>query len=116
MDLPLLVDSVERDAERLGEASAILVNRIVIVAEMKAQIERVVRRAAHATRARGKEVSKPVPIQKGGMEPAHSVCCSTPSLRVMTRGAKRSVFQVRAGSWVCIDFLPSNGPRRCGSP
>ncbi len=83
VNLPLLVESIERDAEPLCEARAIFTNRSDIVAEVKAEVKRVVRRTAHTARARRKEVSKPVPIQKGGMEAAHGVSCSTPTRRIV---------------------------------
>jgi hypothetical protein len=115
VDLPLLEESSERNAEPLCEQRAILANRTDGIAEVKAEIERAVRITAHTTLARREDVSKAMPIQKGGMERAHDVGSSTPSLHTVIPQAKSRVFQVRAGSWVCIDFLPSNGPRRCKS-
>lgn len=102
--LTLLEKAIEGKTELLCKTRPVLPHRIVIVAQVKPEVERVVRRSAHAAGTGRKRMTKPVPIQKGGMESAHSVVCSTASLREPTVRAKSSVFQVRAGSCLVHRF------------
>jgi len=81
MHLPLLEELIAAKPEALGEARAVFANCIVVVTQVKTEVERVVRRGAHPSRARCKCVTEAMPIQKGGMESTHSVLCSTARLR-----------------------------------
>jgi putative sterol carrier protein len=104
MNLTLLEQSFGLDAQALRETRSVLSHCIVVVAEVESQVERVVRRLAHAPRASREDVHESVPIQKGGMERSHIVCCSTASLRERSWRAKRGVPQARAGSFLVHRF------------
>jgi hypothetical protein len=79
--LLLLEESIATKAEALGKARAVLANRIVVVPEVKTEVERVVRRRAHSARTRCECVTEAMPIQKGGMESTHTVLFSMARLR-----------------------------------
>ena len=99
VNLALLEQSIERYGEAFGEASTVLVDRGVLVAEVVAEVERVVGRSAHSPVAGGEDVAKTMLLQKGRMESTHSVCSSMARLREPLRRATWRLFQVRAGSW-----------------
>jgi hypothetical protein len=65
--LPLLEQTVDAKPEALGEAGSVLANRDLVVTQMEAQVEAVVRCGAHPAQARGKRVVESALIQKGGM-------------------------------------------------
>lgn len=79
--LPLLEETLRSEPEAFCKPHAILSNRCVVVTEVKAQVQRVVRRLAHTARSRRKRVTETVTIQKGGMQCTHSVCSSMANLR-----------------------------------
>ncbi len=97
--LALLKKGIERYPEAFGEASPVLVDCGVVVAEVVTEVERVVGRSAHSSVARGEDVTKTVLLQKRRMQDTHSVCSSMARLREPLRRAKWRLFQVRAGSW-----------------
>jgi hypothetical protein len=76
MHLPLLEEAIGGNAENLGEARSVLAHRVVVIAEMKTEVQRVVRRAARPSRTRCKRMAEAMPLQKPGMPRAHSVLCS----------------------------------------
>lgn len=61
-----------RETQDLGEAPAILTHRVVGIAYVETEVERVVGCDAHATRSGRKCMAKAVAIQKGRMQGAHS--------------------------------------------
>ena len=77
MHLPLLEELIAAKPEALGEARAVFANCIVVVTQVKTEVERVVRRGAHPSRARCKCMNEAMPIQKGGMQSTHIVVFST---------------------------------------
>ena len=74
--LPLFKQAIAAKPEALCKARAILLHRVVIITEMKAEIERVVRRGAHSAETRCECMAKSVPVQKGGMHHGHIVLFS----------------------------------------
>jgi len=81
MHLPLLEETIAGNAEGLRKARSVLANRVVVVTKMKAQVERVVRREAHATRAGCKHMVEAMPLQEGRLPCAHTGLCSMAALR-----------------------------------
>jgi len=69
--LPLLEEMVDRESEAFCESSAVLPDGDVIIAQVKTQVQRVVRRKAHPARTRCKRMSKPVPPEKDRMQAGH---------------------------------------------
>ncbi len=67
MHLSLLEQTVDAKPQALREAGSIFTNGDLIVAQMEAQVEAVVRRCAHPAYARGKRVAESALIQKSGM-------------------------------------------------
>lgn len=66
VDLSLLEQTVDTKSEASGEAGSVFADGGLVVAQVEAQVEAVVRRDAHSADARGKPMSEPVPIQKRG--------------------------------------------------
>jgi hypothetical protein len=64
VNLALFKKTIERDAQALRESPAVLANGIFVIAQVKAQVQGVVRRCAHPALARGKHVLKSVPSKK----------------------------------------------------
>lgn len=64
VNLALFKQAIERDPQALRESPAIIANGIVVIAQVKAQVQGVVRRRAHPALARGKHVLKSVPSKK----------------------------------------------------
>ena len=64
--LSLLKQTVDTEPEAGSEAGSVFADGGLVVAQVQAQVETVVRRDAHSAQARGKSMSKPVLIQKGG--------------------------------------------------
>jgi len=77
MHLSLLEQAVDTKPEALGESGSVLANGDLIVTQVEAQVEAVVRGRAHPVQARRKRVAESVPIQKGGMKGAHGGMFST---------------------------------------
>jgi hypothetical protein len=65
MQLPLLEQPVEGNAEVLCETRTVRADRIVVVAQVKAEVQGVVRRSAHPALPRGERMPKAVPTEKG---------------------------------------------------
>ncbi len=65
VNLALLEETIERNAEALRESRAVLANGIVVVAQVKAEVQRVVRRFAHPAVTRGERMLKAVPSEQG---------------------------------------------------
>ena len=99
VNLALLEQSIERYPEVLDEASPILVDRSVLVAEVVTEVERIEGRSAHTAMARSEGMAETMPLQKDRMQRTHSVCSSMARLRELLRRARSRVLQVRAGSW-----------------
>jgi dephospho-CoA kinase len=74
--LPLLEEAIAAKSEALSQARTVLADRVVVIAQMKTKVERVVRRDAHSAGTCRKRMAKAVPIQKGRMERTHIVLCS----------------------------------------
>ena len=67
MHLSLLEQTVDAKPQALGEAGSVFANGDLIVTQMEAQVETVVRCGAHPAQARGKRVAESVLIQKSGV-------------------------------------------------
>lgn len=78
MHLPLLEEAIATNPEALRKVCAVLTNRVVVIAYMETEVERVVRRDADPTRACCKRMNEAMPIQKGRMQSTHIVLFSTP--------------------------------------
>jgi hypothetical protein len=89
--LPLLEEPIATKGEALGKAHSVFANRIVVVPEVKTEVERVVRRRAHSAGTRCECVTEAMPIQKGGMESTHTVLCSMARLREPLLHAKEAI-------------------------
>ncbi len=110
--LPLLEEAISPYTQHSCEARAILPEGRVVIAQMKSEVPRVIRRRAHTTRSCRKRMDEAVLIQKGRTSDTHSVVISTARLREPLRHAKEAVPKPGQGVGLCIDFLPRNGQRR----
>jgi hypothetical protein len=90
VDLSLLEQAIVGDPQTVRKAHAVLADRIIVVTQVKSEVQRIVRRGAHPTRTCRERMSKPVPIQKGGMQSTHSVVSSMASLHGPLRHAKEA--------------------------
>jgi hypothetical protein len=110
MHLPLLEEAIGGNPENFGEARSVLAHCLVVIAEMKTEVERVVRRVAHPARTRGKRMAETMPLKKARMPRAHRVLCSmlvsresflhaedTPSLVVASCACWEDAIQGRLG-------------------
>ncbi len=79
MHLSLLKQTLDAKPQALGEAGSVFTNGNLIVTQVEAQVEAVVRSCAHPSQARGKRVAESVLIQKGGMQAAHDGRFSMPN-------------------------------------
>lgn len=84
MHLSLLEQTVDTKPKALGEAGSVFANGAVIVTQVEAQVEAVVRCGTHPAQARRKRVAESVLIQKSGMQGAHLGLFST-----LTSGRRR---------------------------
>jgi putative sterol carrier protein len=98
MHLPLFEEAIATKCHALREARAVLANRVVLISQVKTEVQRVVWCEAHPAGTRCKCMTKSVPIQKGGMQSTHIVLCSMARLHEPPPHAKEAVPQVRAGS------------------
>lgn len=69
--LPLLEETVDRESEALCESSSVLPDGDVLIAQMKTEVQRVVRCDAHPTRPQCKRMAKAVPPEKDRMQTGH---------------------------------------------
>ncbi len=99
MHLPLLEEPIAINPEALGKARAVLAYRVVVITQVKTEVQSVIRRGAHSTRTRSKCVMEPMPIQKRGMESTHSVLCSMVRLREPLLHAKEALPKPGQGVW-----------------
>jgi hypothetical protein len=76
--LSLLEQAVDAKPEALGEAGAVFANGVVIVTQVKPQVEAVVGCGAHPAQARAKCVAESVLIEKVRMQGTHAGVFSTP--------------------------------------
>lgn len=65
MHLALLEQAIGGDSEGGGETAAILPYRTIVIAEVKTEVERVVRRGAHPALSGGERMPKAVPAENG---------------------------------------------------
>lgn len=112
MYLTLLEQTFEGDAQTLGKTCAVLANELLVVAQVKAEVQPIIGRCAHAAVPRGEGVAKTASGEKGRAKHAHGVFCSMPCLRETGRRAKSRAPKPGQGVGWCIDFLPSSGQRR----
>ncbi len=73
MHLPLLEEAIATNPEALRKACAVFANRVVVIAYMETEVERVVGCDTDPTGPCCKRVSEAMPIQKGGMQSTHIV-------------------------------------------
>lgn len=104
MHLPLFEEAIAAECHTLREARTVLADRVVLILQVKTEVQSVVRSDAHSAGTRCKRMTEAVPIQKGGMQSTHIVLCSTARLREPPLHAKEAVPQVRAGSWLVHRF------------
>lgn len=77
MDLSLLEQSVAIEAQGLGKTGSVLPNRGFVVAETEPQVEAVVRRRAHTTKARREPVGEAVSVEEAGSQDVHFAVSTT---------------------------------------
>ena len=114
MHLSLLEQAVDFEPETLGESSSVFANGDLIVPQVEAQVEAVVRGSAHPAQARGERVAESVLIQKGRMQGAHGWVFSMPKsgrravLRQSTRVTALIAIATQAtydiGKWTTVVF------------
>jgi putative sterol carrier protein len=104
MHLPLFEEAIAAECHTLREARTVLADRVVLILQVKTEVQSVVGGDAHSAGTRCKRMTEAVPIQKGGMQSTHIVLCSTARLREPPLHAKEAVPQVRAGSWLVHRF------------
>lgn len=80
MHLSLLEQAVDVKPETLGESGSVFVNSDLVVAQVGAEVEAVVRCCAYAAQARGKRVTESVLIQQGRMQGTHDAMFSMAQL------------------------------------
>lgn len=79
--MPLYEKAIAGNAKTRRKARVVLSNGISVITQVKTEVEGVVGSGTHSTQSSSEGMLKTVPIQKGGMQRAHSVGCSTARLR-----------------------------------
>jgi hypothetical protein len=77
VDLPLLEEPVDIEAEARGESHAVLAYRHIVITEAEAEIEGVVWCGAHPAHARRKRMAETMLTEELRMQGAHYLLCST---------------------------------------